>query len=151
MNKTTSSQAAAERSGEFFQSGHCCAESVIMALAEVQDIDSDLIPRIATGFCGGIAQTSGLCGAVSGAVMGINLNLGRQTPDREKKAECYAAVQEFIRTFKGQFGSTNCQTLSGCDLSTEEGQQTFKDKNVAETCTEYVQEAARIAADILEL
>jgi len=41
----------ARRSGELFDQGFCCAESVLQAVAESRDIHSDLIPRIATGLC----------------------------------------------------------------------------------------------------
>jgi hypothetical protein len=43
------SQQAPQRSRELFRSGFFCAESVRLAIAESQGIQSDLIPRIATG------------------------------------------------------------------------------------------------------
>jgi C_GCAxxG_C_C family probable redox protein len=70
------------RSGEFFDPGLYCAESVLLAIAEGKGMKSDVIPRIATGFCSGMSRTCGLCGAVSGAIMGINLFAGRSSPDR---------------------------------------------------------------------
>ena len=48
---------ASKRSLELFKSGYFCAESVLLAIAENQGIQSDLIPRIASGFCGGISHT----------------------------------------------------------------------------------------------
>jgi hypothetical protein len=53
-----------QRSPELFRSGFFCAESVLLAIAESQGIQSDLIPRIATGFYSGISRTDGMCGAV---------------------------------------------------------------------------------------
>ena len=52
----------AQRSEALFQQGFCCAESVLQAIAESRGIQSELIPRIATGLCGGIAKTGGVCG-----------------------------------------------------------------------------------------
>jgi hypothetical protein len=52
---------ASQRSVELFRSGFFCAESVLLAIAESQGIESDLIPRIATGFCSGISRTGGAC------------------------------------------------------------------------------------------
>ena len=49
------SNETSQRSRELFDSGFYCAESVLLAIAESQGIESDLIPRIATGFCSGIA------------------------------------------------------------------------------------------------
>ena len=69
------SEQASQRSVELFRSGFFCAESVLQAIAESLDIRSDLIPRIATGFCSGVARTGGMCGAVSGAVSYTHLTL----------------------------------------------------------------------------
>lgn len=54
-----------------FASGLYCAEAVVSALAKSQGIESDLLPRVATAFCSGMARTCGTCGALTGAVMGI--------------------------------------------------------------------------------
>ncbi|MBN1579582.1 MAG: C_GCAxxG_C_C family protein [Anaerolineae bacterium] len=136
------------QSGAFFKSGYYCAESILLAVAEWKGIESDLIPRIATGFCSGMARSCGLCGAVSGAVMGISLVAGRDSPD-EPVVECYTLVQQFLDEFEARFGSTNCQQLIGCDLNTEQGQADFKANHLIEQCTEYVQEAMRMVAALV--
>ncbi|GBD95663.1 MAG TPA: C_GCAxxG_C_C family protein [Nitrospirae bacterium] len=66
---------------ELFDSGYYCAENVLLAIAESQGIQSDLIPKIATGFCSGISRTCGMCGALSGAIMSLNLLYGRSSPE----------------------------------------------------------------------
>ena len=60
-----------------FAAGFYCAESVVMAIAKAEGIESELLPRIATGFGGGMARTCGDCGAVTGAMMAVGLALGR--------------------------------------------------------------------------
>ena len=50
---------------------------MLLSAAEHQGIESDLIPKIATGFCSGVAQTGGMCGAYSGAVMALSMVHGR--------------------------------------------------------------------------
>jgi C_GCAxxG_C_C family probable redox protein len=58
----------------YFKAGYNCAESVLLAIAkDALKIDSDLVPRIAPGFGGGISRCGYVCGAVSGAVMGFGL------------------------------------------------------------------------------
>ncbi len=104
-----------QRAGEVFESGYYCAESVLLAVAESRGIESELIPRIATGFCGGMSRTCGTCGAVSGGVMAIGLCLGRTAPG-ESVAPAYSAVGKFSEKFKARFGSINCKDLTGCDL-----------------------------------
>ena len=56
-----------KKSGELFASGYCCSESVLTAVAESKGISSDLIPKVATGFCGGIAHTCNICGVSDSA------------------------------------------------------------------------------------
>lgn len=134
----------------FAEQGFYCAESVLIALAEGLGVQSEIIPRIATGFCSGMARTCGQCGAVSGAVMGMGLKLGRDHPSQPLDA-FYGTVQEFLRRFNDQFGSTNCQALTGCDLGTPEGQAAFRAGNTILRCWEYVAQAAHLVAEIMEL
>jgi C_GCAxxG_C_C family probable redox protein len=139
---------APQRGRELFDSGFYCAESVLLALAECQEIYSDFLPRIATGFCSGMARTGRMCGAVSGAMMGLGLAKGRssavQTVD-----DTYAAVQELLSRFTERFGSTDCPLLIGCDLNTIEGQKTFHEHNLRQRCLDYVEEATRIAMSLI--
>jgi len=137
------------RSGELFESGFYCAESVLLAITESKGIKSDLIPKIATGFCSGVSRTCGMCGAVSGAIMAINLFTGRNSPN-ESVMESYNAVRKLLRMFENRFGSTNCKELVGCDLGTEEGQNFFKSNNLALQCRRYTEEATGIALLLIE-
>jgi C_GCAxxG_C_C family probable redox protein len=118
-------------------------------VAESKNIQSDVIPKIATGLCAGISRTCGTCGAVIGAIMAINLFYGRSKPD-ESLEKNFAAVQKLLDVFKSKFGSTNCQQLTGCDLRTKEGQNTFKSNNLIERCKDYTEEATKTAMSIIE-
>jgi C_GCAxxG_C_C family probable redox protein len=118
-------------------------------VAESKNIQSKLIPKIATGFCGGIARTSGICGAVSGAVMAINIFYGRSLPD-ESVDKNYIRVKKFTEMFENKFSSTNCKQLTGCDLGTEEGRKQFLSTNMIEQCKKYTEEATRMAMSIIE-
>jgi len=140
---------AAKRSRKLFESGYYCAESVLIAIAEAYQIQSDLIPKIATGFCSGISRTCGQCGAVSGAIMGIGLMLGRSFPE-EQVEPTYDVVQRLLNRFENKFSTTNCQELIGCDLNTDEGQEKFEANNLFEKCTEYTEEATRMAMSLIE-
>lgn len=142
------SEQAAARARALFELDYSCAESVLMAIAEELGVRSDLIPKIATGFGGGMARTCGVCGAVSGAIMGISLLTGRQS-ERDSVEANYQLVQELLGAFRRKFGSINCRDLAGCDLGTAEGQQFFKDNRVRERCAGYAEAAARIAAEML--
>ena len=142
------SEQASQRSLELFRSGFFCAESVLLAIAESQGIQSDLIPRIATGFCSGISRTGGICGAVSGAIMGINLVAGRNSP-AESIEFSYTLTRKMISHFESQYGSVNCRQLIGCDLATEAGQRYFMENNLMEQCLQYAADATSMAISLI--
>ncbi len=117
---------------------------MLLAVAESEGIQSDLIPKIATGFCGGVSRTCGMCGAVSGGIMVIGLFAGRSAPT-ETVAESYTMVKKLVKEFGSRFGSTNCQELTGCNLGTEDGQKYFKENNIRQKCRVFTEEATRIS------
>lgn len=121
----------------------------MLAVASHLDIHSDLIPRIATGFCGGMSHTGRTCGAVSGGIMAIGLSLGRSSPD-EPNDPCYPAVQAFLDKFSARFGSISCLELTGVHLGTPEGHAAFWAGDQIKRCTEYVTDATRHVVDIVE-
>lgn len=133
---------------EAFSSGLLCAESVVYALAKAQGVESDLLPKIATAFCSGMARTGGPCGALTGAMMGVGLSLGR-TKAEDPVQSSYSVTQQLVREFEGEFGARNCSDLLGCDIGTPEGQATFKDNKLYERCKLYTGRAAEITARLL--
>jgi C_GCAxxG_C_C family probable redox protein len=137
------------RSGALWDSGLYCAESVLLAYAEGTGIASDWIPRIATGFCGGVSDTGGMCGAVSGAIMVIGLAAGRNTPG-ESPEKAYALTRQLLESFEREFSSSNCRVLTGgCDFTTVEGQRAYAENQVARRCRGYIEGATRIALQII--
>ena len=132
-----------------FKEGLFCAESVLRALAQRLGIDDPNVPAIATGFCSGLSQTAGPCGAVTGAVMGIGLALGRREAGGSV-GQSYDATKALVNRFTEEFGSTNCAHLLGCHLGTPEGQQTFTEGKLWKRCMTYTGRAAELAADIID-
>ncbi len=120
----------------------------MLAVASHLNIQSDLIPRIATGFCGGISRTGGMCGAVSGGIMSISLSRGRTSPVENTDA-CYQSVRTFMSQFASQFGSLSCPELTGFHLGTPEGRAAFKASDQIKQCTEYVAQATMLVEEIL--
>ncbi len=131
-------------SGEFFDTGFCCAESVLLSIARQKGIESDLIPKIATGFCGGISRSGNICGAVSGAVMALGIFYGREAPD-QTRYEFYKLVRQLMDEFAELHGSTNCRQLTGCNLLTPEGEAYYKANQIRQKCRAYSETAARLA------
>lgn len=131
-----------------FHQGFCCSESVLQAVAEGRGIQSELIPKIATGLCAGISRTGGICGAVSGGVWAISRNTGRSAVT-ESRGENDRIVRQFLSRCEEVFGSTNCEKLIGCRLDTAEGQQFFKEHPLHARCAGFTRDAARLASELL--
>ena len=131
-----------------FENGLLCAESVVSAIAEYQGVDDHLASKMATGFCSGMARTCGPCGALSGAVMGISLVLGRESKS-DTVAATYEATKELIEEFESEFGAKDCHKLLGCDIGTEEGMAHFRSQNLRASCSNYTRKATEIAVQIL--
>jgi len=137
------------RSKELFESGYGCAESVLMAVCEAKGIQSVLIPRIASGFCGGVSNTNGMCGAVAGGILALNIIYGRDNANESKELN-YQKVQQFQKMFSEKFSSNNCAALTNCDLSTSEGHEKFKKLNVHQKCTDFTAEATKMVLELMQ-
>jgi C_GCAxxG_C_C family probable redox protein len=134
---------------ENFDSGYNCAESVLMAIGEYLNMPKDRsLPRIATGFGGGIARNGNLCGALTGGIMAIGLDLGRDD-SRGSRDPCYPAVDRLFNGFVEKFGSSQCRDLIGVDLKTPEGQKAHANRDLKETCRSCVQWSARASLDLI--
>lgn len=84
---------------QHLRSGYNCAESVLLAVADHADLSSPLIPRMATGFCNDARCANGECGALAGAILAVNLALGRNTP-HQSSSITEQAVQQLMTEFE---------------------------------------------------
>lgn len=117
----------------------------MLAVASALDTDPRVPLQVATPFCSGMARTSGVCGAVTGGLIGIGLGLGRDESQTSIEPS-YAAARAFIDAFTARFGSSECTALTGCDLSTPEGRAAYPKSEARPRCTVYVRWAARNAS-----
>lgn len=138
-----------DRSLQLFSGGYYCAESVLIAVSEKLEIKSDIIPQIATGFCSGIARSDGMCGAVSGAIMGLGLLNGR-TSEKDDIEKNYRLVTELVEAVKKEYSTISCSMLIGCDLGTEEGQKYFEENNMINKCNDVVVKVSEIVEEIID-
>ena len=134
----------------YVDEGFLCVEAVFKTLADMHGTESDLIPKVATGFAAGIARTSNICGAVTGAILGLGLWFGRNEPvEGERKVYWYS--RKFIDEWEKSHSSTNCMGLLGVDLDTSEGNDQFYAEGMWENkCKRYISEAVSLAYDIVE-
>ncbi len=136
------------RAQALFDQGYYCAESALLALAEYSGLDDRFHPGIATGFCSGLSRTSGMCGALSGAIMGLGLLSGRDRPAASPDP-LYEKVNRLLTAFAARFGSTECSVLIGCDLSLPGGREFFKTHALRDRCRCYTGAAVEFALALL--
>ncbi|MBT3285633.1 C_GCAxxG_C_C family protein [Candidatus Bathyarchaeota archaeon] len=140
---------AVERAVGYMDQGFLCVEAVFRTLADMHDTDSDLIPKVASGLAAGIARTSHICGAVSGAILGLGLWFGRNEPvEGDRKPYWYS--RRFICSWLDLYPETTCTLLLEVDLDNPEGMATFEAENMwAKKCKEYIRDAVGLAYDLL--
>ena len=129
-----------------FAEGYNCAQSVVFAFCDECGLSEDAALKISCGFGGGMGRKQEVCGAVTGGIMILGLRHGRGTrDDRSVTEELYPGVREFMDGFAVRNGSYLCRELSGCDLTTEEGQRRFKEDGLLEkVCKPCVRSAAEM-------
>ena len=114
-----STEEISQKALAYFRSGYNCAQSVLLTLSEHIDPEgkNGLIPKIATGFGGGIGRCGSVCGALTGGVMAVGIKYGTNEVGVEKRAKAYANAQALFRQFEKQHGSVMCRELFKYDLS----------------------------------
>jgi C_GCAxxG_C_C family probable redox protein len=100
----------------YAEAGYLCSEAVLLALAEFLGVESRLVPRIATGFAAGVARTGNVCGALSGAVMGLGLMYGRDTLETEPCRRPYWYAGRLAEAFEDALGAATCPGVIGVDI-----------------------------------
>ena len=125
---------------------------MLLAVSQAQGVQCDCIPRIATGFGGGMGRQGEVCGAVSGGVMALGLVYGRQEAgDKQTKELAYAKTADFVNRFTKINGDLRCRDLLNVDIGSEEGLQTYRDLHLkGDVCTGAVGSAVRILLSLME-
>jgi len=129
-----------------------CSEAALMALAECLGVESKLIPNIATGFGAGIGREGEVCGALSGAVMGLGLKFGRDAPGfTEDGKRPYWYATELVKGFQALHGDLRCRDLLGLDLTDPEDYRKYSERNLwATKCRDLITSATELAYELLE-
>ena len=147
-----------EKAVEVFKGGLSCSQAVLGAYCERFGLDKKTAYKISSGFGGGM-HLDQTCGAVTGAIMAIGLKYGRTRPvlsevegadDVKARIKTAETVVEFAKKFKARHGSINCTSLIGCNISTLEGFEEAKKKDLfKQVCPKYVISAAEILDEML--
>jgi C_GCAxxG_C_C family probable redox protein len=133
-----------------FREGFSCSMAVLGAFCEQFGLDKNLAYKVSSGFGGGM-HLDQTCGAVTGAFMVIGLKFGRtRADDIEAKMKVAKMTNEFAKKFRARHGSIGCTALIGCNISTPEGFEEAKKKDLfKQVCPKYVISAAEILDEML--
>ena len=96
-----------------FYDGNNCAQSVLMAYADVLGLTREQAAMVSVGFGGGMGRLRLHCGAFSAAVMLAGVMAGKDGADKAQRPETYARVQEIHRRFIECNGTISCAELLG--------------------------------------
>ena len=140
-----------EKAVSFFKEGMNCSQAIVASFCEPLGMDCALGAKVAAGLGGGMGRMGLTCGAVTGAYVVLGLKYGATTgQDREAKEKTYQLVREFTARFKARNKSIVCRDLLGCDLSTPEGFEESKRRNLHNTiCVQLVRDAGEILDELL--
>jgi C_GCAxxG_C_C family probable redox protein len=109
-----------------------------------------MIPKLATGFGGGIGRKGSLCGAFTGSIMAIGMKMGRTDPeDKATVAKVYEKCREFWDRFEREFGSNVCYKIIGAHLDNEKERQRWLASGGMEKCGEIIERTAFMLCEFL--
>jgi C_GCAxxG_C_C family probable redox protein len=141
--------AVCQKAVGYFLGNYNCAQSILLAMFEYWNGKSDLVPKIATAFGGGIGRCGSVCGAVTGCIMAIGVRFGTNEPSPAKRIKAYELAQRFYQQFEKQNGSVLCRDLIGYDLSDPKGLEKAREAKVfEEKCSFFIKDAVAILLEL---
>ena len=102
-----------EQAVQNFLEGCNCAQSVLLAYADVLGLTQEQAAMVSVGFGGGMGRLRLHCGAFSAAVMLAGILEGEDGAQKEHRPQTYARVQEIHRRFVEKNGTVSCAELLG--------------------------------------
>ncbi len=134
---------AGERAGNLFSAhGLSCSEAVLVVLDRGfgGGLGGEAALGLGSGFGGGVGGSGCLCGALSGAVMGLGLFLGAGCWEKHDKKEFRQLVADLHESFRVRSGSVCCREL----IADFRGKRTERKHFCGDLTGRVAQEAARI-------
>lgn len=139
-----------------FLGGYGCAQSVLLAYADLTGLDETTLAKLGSSFGGGMGRLREVCGGVTGAFAVLGLLCGYDDPaDKEGKSRHYADIRELARRFteRSRGGSIVCrEILQNAGLSGEKGGEAearTSEYYEKRPCPEMVALAAEVLGEML--
>lgn len=91
----------------------CCSESLLLVLNHGFNggLTAEQAKQLGAGFCGGIGEAGCICGALSGAIMGLGLLAGPHAKGGMNKKNFRQLTKKMHDRFHEHFSSTCCRVL----------------------------------------
>lgn len=139
-----------QKARRLFAEGYNCAQSVLLAYADVWGIELSLAATMAAPFGGGIGKMREVCGTVSSmAMMAGFMEPAADPSDKEAKKRVYALVQELAGLFRQANGSILCRELLVVEKEESAPSENTSGSIRKRPCAEYVATAARLVGEKL--
>jgi len=106
----------------------------------------------ATGFAAGVGRSGELCGAITGAILGLGLKYGRNKPHQQLFARRpYWYSTEFIHEMQKKQWKITCKEILELDISETEARKIYNQlDHWNTTCREIIKDSTDIAWNILQ-
>jgi C_GCAxxG_C_C family probable redox protein len=146
-----------------------CAQVVLKGIKEQTGIGDDLLEQLSFVFDGGLGLQGGVCGALVGAIMSLNLLLGMNVRDMKyseilktfavghknvitknpiEKPELFSIGKEIIIKFQEEAGAIECETITGKKfLDWPDFQDYISSSDKCSRLIEFVKNQASIAVE----
>lgn len=124
--------------------GYSCSQAVLAAFDDVTGVDRATLLRLSAGLGGGMADLREVCGAVSGAIIALDLIYAEGAPSKQARAHRdYPRLREFAEAFRAINGSIVCRELLGVE-------DAARTRPEGKSCHDMVCDAARLVDAYLE-
>ena len=143
----------AKQAVAYFKNGYNCAQSVLLAYADLFEMDLQTATRIAAPFGGGMGRLREVCGTATGMFMIVGLAIPADNPtDMKSKTRNYALVQKLAEHFREKNGSIICRELLKLNVKQESPQPEARTENYYKKrpCVELVRFAATLIGEELK-
>lgn len=138
---------------ENFEAGYNCSQSVFLAFSDIFEIDLDLARKMSVSFGGGVGRMREVCGTVSAMAMLAGFKYPvLDIKDQEARTLNYAMVQKMAELFKEKHKTIICRNLLGSQNTGTNPAPELRSKEyyAKRPCKQYVEDAARIAGQMLK-
>lgn len=127
-----------------FLDGFLCSEAVVKNFSK----DKTLL-KTATGFGAGVAYGNSLCGALSGGFLMLSSQQGRDAKEQSVE-KLFANITELKQSFEKEFGSCECSTLLGFNLSDSDGGKKFEAQDCKnQKCAKFIDFVTQTTSELL--